>query len=72
MKVHYTEFTLILEGYNDANWISDSQDIKSTSGYQFTLSDGSASWNSTKQGIITKLTTKAELVTLDVADKEAE
>ncbi|KAM7466339.1 hypothetical protein LguiB_013901 [Lonicera macranthoides] len=30
----------VLEGYSDANWISDSDDIKSTSGYVFTLGGG--------------------------------
>ena len=30
----------MLEGYNDANWISDSDEIKSTSGYVFTLQGG--------------------------------
>ena len=33
----YSGFPAVLEGYNDANWISDSYEIKSTSGYVFTL-----------------------------------
>ena len=72
MGVHYTEFAPILEGYSDANWISDLEDIKSTSGYAFTLSGGVLSWKSTKQSIITISIMKAELVALDVARKEAE
>ena len=32
----YSGFLAVLEGYNDANWISDSDEIKSTSGYVFT------------------------------------
>ena len=36
----------ILERYSDANWISDSDEIKSTSGYVFTLSGGTVSWKS--------------------------
>ena len=33
----YSRFPTMLEGYNDANWISGSNEIKSTSGYVFTL-----------------------------------
>ena len=36
----YSGFTTMLEEYNDANWISDSDKIKSTSGYVFTLGGG--------------------------------
>ena len=36
----YTRFPTILEGYNDANWISDSDETKSTNGYIFALSGG--------------------------------
>ena len=35
--LHYTRYPAVLEGYSDANWISDSNDTKSTSGYVFTL-----------------------------------
>ena len=35
--LHYTKYPAILEGYNDANWISDTKDSKSTSGYVFIL-----------------------------------
>ncbi|KAL6333744.1 hypothetical protein AAG906_028930 [Vitis piasezkii] len=35
--LHFTRYPAVLEGYNDANWISDSKDSKSTSGYVFTL-----------------------------------
>ncbi|KAJ0075192.1 hypothetical protein Patl1_35172 [Pistacia atlantica] len=39
----------VLEGYSDANWISDSDEIKSTSGYIFTLGGGVVSWKSSKK-----------------------
>ena len=32
----YSEFSTVLEGYSDANWISDSNEIKSKSGYLYT------------------------------------
>ena len=35
--LHYTWYLAVLEGYSDANWISDTKDTKSTSGYVFTL-----------------------------------
>ena len=36
-NIIYSGFPAVLERYNDANWISNSDDIKSTSGYVFTL-----------------------------------
>lgn len=62
----------MLEGYCDANWISDSKEIKSTSGYVFTLGGGAVSWKSSKQTIITRSTMDSELVALDKACTEAE
>ena len=35
--LYYTKYPAVLEGYSDANWISDIKDSKSTSGYVFTL-----------------------------------
>ena len=35
--LHYTRYPIVLEGFNDANWISDTMDIKSTSGYVFII-----------------------------------
>ena len=35
--LHYIRYPTVLEGYSDANWISDMKDTKSTSGYVFTL-----------------------------------
>jgi len=31
--LHYTDYSAILKGYNDSNWISDTKDLKSTNGY---------------------------------------
>jgi hypothetical protein len=36
----------VLDGYSDANWISDVDDIKATSGYVFTFEGGAVSWRS--------------------------
>jgi hypothetical protein len=54
-----------LEGYSDANWISDADELKATSGYVFTLGGGDVSWKSCKQTILTRSTMEAELAALD-------
>jgi len=62
----------VLEGYSDSNWISNIDQIYTTSGYVFTLRGGAVSWRSCKQTILTKSTMEAELTTLDIAFAEAE
>jgi hypothetical protein len=61
-----------LEGYSDANWISDANELKATSGYVFTLGGGVVSWKSCKQTILTRSTMEAELAALDTVTVEAE
>ena len=48
----YSGFPVVLEEYNDANWISNSDEIKSTSGYIFTLGGGAVAWKSSKETFI--------------------
>ncbi|XP_031261889.1 secreted RxLR effector protein 161-like [Pistacia vera] len=62
----------ILEGYSDANWISDSDEIKSTSGYIFTLGGDVVSWKSSKQTCIARSTMESEFITLEKTCYEAE
>jgi hypothetical protein len=38
--LHYIGYPGVLEGYSDANWISDADEIKATSGYIFTIGGG--------------------------------
>ena len=33
----YEKYPHVLKGYSDANWITDFEELKSTSGYIFTL-----------------------------------
>ena len=54
--LHYSKYPVVLEGYCDANWISDTKDLKSTSGYLFTLGGGAVSWKSSKQTCIARST----------------
>lgn len=71
--LHYTGFPQVLEGYSDANWISDSDadEMMSTTRYMFTLGGGAISWKFCKQTILTRSTMEAELTTLDTSGVEA-
>jgi hypothetical protein len=70
--IHYTRNPRVLEGYCDANWIFDVDELYATSGYVFLLGGGAVSWKSCKQTIITKSIIKAELAALDTTGAEAE
>ncbi|KAF5936768.1 hypothetical protein HYC85_024274 [Camellia sinensis] len=70
--LHYTRYPAVLEGYCDANWISDTRDSKSTSGYVITLGGAAVSWKSSKQTCIARSTMESEFIALDKAEEEAE
>ena len=70
--LHYTWYPAILKGYSDANWISDTKDTKSTSGYVFTLGGEAVSWKSSKQTCIAISIMDSEFIALDKAGEEAE
>ena len=70
--IEYNGFLAVLEGYNDANWISDLDETKSTSGYVFTLGGGAVTWRSARQTIIARSTMESEFVALEMAGSEAE
>ena len=61
----YYEFLAVLEGYNDANWISDADETKSTSGYIFTLGGGVVSRKSSKKTYIAQSTMESEFIALE-------
>jgi hypothetical protein len=69
--IHYTRNPRVLEGYCDANWISDVDELHATSEYVFLLGGGTVSWKSCKHTIITKSIMEAELAALDTARAEA-
>ncbi|GJS56747.1 zinc finger, CCHC-type containing protein [Tanacetum coccineum] len=68
----YIGYLLVLEGYTDASWISNTKDNSSTSGWVFLLGGGAISWASKKQTCITSSTTESEFVALAAAGKEVE
>nr|KYP36589.1 Retrovirus-related Pol polyprotein from transposon TNT 1-94 [Cajanus cajan] len=70
--IEYSGFPAVLEGYSDANWISDSDETKSTSYYVFTLGGGAISWRSVRQSIIARSTMESEFVALEMTSTEAE
>ncbi|KAJ0754654.1 putative RNA-directed DNA polymerase [Helianthus annuus] len=70
--LHYTRDPAVIEGYTDANWISDIKDHRSTSGYVFTLAGAAIAWNSSKQTVIARSTMESEFVALDKSGEEAE
>jgi hypothetical protein len=72
LGIHYTRYPIVLEGYCDANWISDADEIYAISGYVFSLGGVDVSWKSCKQTILTRSTMEAELTALDTASVEAE
>ncbi|PHT29367.1 hypothetical protein CQW23_31044 [Capsicum baccatum] len=70
--LHYNKYPAVLEGYSDANWITGSNEVKSTSGYVFTIGGGAVSWKSSKQTCIARSTMESEFIALDKAGEEAE
>ncbi|RVX22336.1 Retrovirus-related Pol polyprotein from transposon TNT 1-94 [Vitis vinifera] len=70
--LHYTRYPAVLEGYSDANWISNVKDSKSHSGYVFTLGGAAVSWKSSKQMVIARSTMESEFIALDKCGEEAE
>ncbi|XP_071902719.1 secreted RxLR effector protein 161-like [Coffea arabica] len=68
----YSGFPTVLEGYSDANWISDSNDTKSTSVYVFTLGGGAVAWKSARQTIIAWSTVESEFIALELTGSEAD
>jgi hypothetical protein len=70
-EIHYSGFPAELEGYSDANWISDLDELYATSGYVFTLGGAAVSLRSCKQMILMRSTMEAELTALDTATVES-
>ncbi|KAL0434236.1 UNVERIFIED_CONTAM: Retrovirus-related Pol polyprotein from transposon TNT 1-94 [Sesamum latifolium] len=62
---------LILEGYSDASFQSDDDDVKSQSGFVFKLNGGAVAWKSSKQDTTVNSTTEAEYIAASEAANEA-
>jgi len=80
-QISYRHYWLLLDlhwiswchkGYSYANWVTDSHDVKSTTGYVFMFGDVVVSWKFYKQIVIAKSTIESELITLDTTCSETE
>jgi hypothetical protein len=72
LGIHDIGYPTVLEGYYEANGISDADEIYATSGYVFSLGGGAISRKSCKHTILMRSTMEPELVALDTASVEAE
>ncbi|GJT45275.1 retrovirus-related pol polyprotein from transposon TNT 1-94 [Tanacetum coccineum] len=63
--LYYDRNPAFIEGYSDANWISDIKDSRSTSGYVFILGGAAISWKSFKQTVIAKSMKESNVIGLD-------
>ncbi|KAG8497846.1 hypothetical protein CXB51_006737 [Gossypium anomalum] len=62
-RMHYSKAKYLrLIGYTDSDWAGSKDDLKSTSGYAFTLGSTMFCWSSKKQSIVTQSTAEAEYV----------
>ena len=68
----YIGHPTVLEGYCDANQISNNDETNSISGYVFTLRGEAISWKSSKQTCNARSTMESEFVALENAGTEAE
>ena len=53
-----------LDGYANSDWVGSVDDMKSTSGYVFTIGSGVICWNSRKQEVMAQSTAKVEYISL--------
>lgn len=60
-----------LIGYSDADWASDFDDRRSTSGYVFIMQEGAVSWSCKRQTTVFLSTCEAEYMALSAAVQEA-
>jgi hypothetical protein len=70
VDVYLKALSFSLYAYSDALF-TDAKDCKSTSSYLFKFASSTICYRSTKQKLVTTLTTKAEYVSLTYAAKEA-
>ena len=61
----YCGYHVVLKGYCDANWIFDTDYVKPTGGYVFTLTGRDVSWKLSKKTCIVRSNMETELVALE-------
>ena len=68
--VYGGEEELVVNGYTDASFQTDTDDSQSQSGFVFTVNGGAVSWKSSKQETVTDSATEAEYIAASLAAKE--
>ena len=64
------EEELVVNGYTDASFQTNTDDSQSQSGFVFTINGGAVSWKSSKQETVTDSTAEAEYIAASRAVKE--
>lgn len=67
---HFNKFPTVLEGYCDANWATDNDEVSSNIEYVFTLGGGAISWKSSKQTCIAPFPMDSEFIALELAGQD--
>jgi len=65
------EEELVVNGYTDASFQTDTYDSQSQSGFVFTINGGAVSWKSSKQATVTDSTIEAEYIAASESEKES-
>ena len=60
-----------LIGYADSDWAGSVDDMKSTSGYVFSIGSGAICWNARKQDVVAQSTAEAEYISMAAAANQA-
>ncbi|XP_050897468.1 secreted RxLR effector protein 161-like [Lathyrus oleraceus] len=71
LSLYYHRFPIILEGYNDVDWNTVSDDSKAISSYIFNIARGVVSWKSKKHTILGQFTMDSKMISLVTATEEA-
>jgi hypothetical protein len=71
LRLQYQETDVNVVGYSDADWASDSDDRRSTSGNVFVMSVGAISWTSKKQLTVALSKSESEYIVLCFATQDA-
>ncbi|KAL5705698.1 hypothetical protein ACHQM5_023965 [Ranunculus cassubicifolius] len=69
VKMQNSEVKLL--GFCDSDWAGSVDDMKSTSGYTFTVGSGVVSWSSKKQETVAQSSAEAEYVSAALATSQA-
>lgn len=72
MRLFYSSFSIKLEGYTDACWMTSTSNNKSMFGWVFILKGGAVSWALEKQTCNSHSIMKPKFIALAASGKQAE